>query len=497
VRGRAAIGAVDVAHEARLRRWTTVGADGALGSWAWRAGRDEAASILVGPGTPVRIAALHASAARPERSAALALLAAGAELAISLGGGDGRVFGERAQALRAVRPDLVLVPLPDRDAADRLLELIEVLRFGCADQSPRPRVLLASDDDRAMAAVASGLASFPVEAVPDLRTDDGIRRFVARVRELRRGGIAELVLRDEAIEEVARALSARAGSPTLVVDVSGASTSLVRATPSGEVVAAHAVRLGTGRGADHVVARAGLERVRRWIPWAVDAPTLLEQVFNRARWPDAVPVDPSTLALEIALAHEAIGHALADADAAGISAPLASAPNVCLTGRLAALPRASQAVLVASDALEIAEVASIARDTDDAVIALAGAALQEQRQEERTRVRLAIAERAAPLGVLAPLEAGRRTRIRVWAGDATSDEPVARDQLFIIRAEGIVEIVATGAPMHGRGVAGPLGVVVDGRHRPLSIPVRDAERVPTVSRWYESLGAMPGVATGT
>ena len=42
--------------------------------------------------------------------------------------------------------------------------------------------------------------------------------------------------------------------------------------------------------------------------------------------------------------------------------------------------------------------------------------------------------------------------------------------------------------------AGEVGVLVDGRPRPLMLPVRDAERVPAVARWYEAVG-MPVEAT--
>src|SRR5204862_25840 len=99
------------------------------------------------------------------------------------------------------------------------------------------------------------------------------------------------------------------GTDALVVDVSGGSTSLVCAGVDGSIVAAHVAPLGSGVAADRTVVRAGLDGVRRWIPWSIDAPTMLERVFNRARWPDAVAAEASALALEIALAHEAVSDA--------------------------------------------------------------------------------------------------------------------------------------------------------------------------------------------
>ena len=142
------------------------------------------------------------------------------------------------------------------------------------------------------------------------------------------------MLRDEALEELARLVAAH-GNDALIVDVAGGSTSLVRASADGTITAAHVARLGSGIAADRTVGRAGLDGVRRWIPWAIDAPTMLERVFNRARWPDAVAAEASALALEIALAHEAVSHALADAAAAGIAEPLRDAPLTIVTGAAA------------------------------------------------------------------------------------------------------------------------------------------------------------------
>src|SRR6059036_3476069 len=82
---------------------------------------------------------------------------------------------------------------------------------------------------------------------------------------------------------VARGVTSTARAFVPFVDVTERSTSLVLARPDGRVEAAHLVPLGLGMGADHVVVRASLDNVRRWLPWPIDAPALLERVFNRSR----------------------------------------------------------------------------------------------------------------------------------------------------------------------------------------------------------------------
>lgn len=474
---------VDVADESRWRRWKI--ADQPI-SEGWRTATGDGA-LAVGPGRPVRVVTLDAQARHLEHATRRATLASGVIVPLALTPTDERPFGERAQALRDAQPDVVLVPLMDRDGAEHLVLLAEALRFGCAAQQPRPRAIVASNDEGAIARASTLLSPFEVEVLPDIRSAAGRERIVARLRQDRRDGG---VLRDEALEAIARAIAAAQAAPALVVDVAGASTSLVRAEPGGEVVAAHVRPLGVGRGADHVVARAGLERVRRWIPWTVDPPTLLERVFNRARWPDAAALERETMALEVGLAHEAISHALADATAAGIGHQVRAARAVFLTGRLASLAGRATPVVVAIDSLELSEAASLARDEDEVLVAVAAAALSAAATEA---IAPAIAERAVALAAVVPVSARRRSTVRILSGTEVRDERVDPGAFFVVPVSGEVDVAASGvAPT--RLAAGALGVIVDARRRPLGLPVRDAERVPTVAGWYGAVGAAPGEA---
>jgi hypothetical protein len=438
--------------------------------------------VDVAHGRPLRVATLAAHPGTLERATMRALLGAGVEVVTAMGASDRRSFGERAQALRDARPDVVVIALGHKGETDHLVLLAEPLRFGCAAQRPQPRVLVASSDDGAVARATRLAQPFAVEAMPDLRTEDGRRRVITRLRQLRR---ESGLLRDEVLETLARRVAEVRRSSALVVDVTGSSTSLVRAEPHAPLLAAHARPLGVGRGADHVVSRAGLERVRRWIPWSVDQPTLLERVFNRARWPDAVATDRETLALEIALAHEAIAHALADATAAGIGGTLRSASTILLTGRLAALPGPERALLVAIDALEPTEPTSIARDDGDALLAVAAAVASDDHRP----LDAAIAEGVAPAAGVVPVATAKRSLVRIASATATREERVERGSLFVLPLIDTLEVSGPGVA-HARITTGPLGLVVDARPRPLALPVRDAERVPAVSRWYESLGVL-------
>ena len=489
---------VDVAHEARLVRWAVTDRDGVAvlsDPTTVRSGEGptDPAHLVVGAGHPLRVAILCGADAAAERALQTALLAAGAELVATRTAREPASFTEVAEALRAGRPDLVIAHAPEHRDTDGVETLVEALRYGCREVGPAPRLLVAGDA-RATGRLRLAGAGLAVEILPDPRRPDGRSALVRRIRDLRRGTDPALVLRDEAVEEVARLIAARDGAPALVVDVAGGSTSLAHATPAGLVTAAHMPGLGCGSGADRVVARAGLDAVRRWIPWAVDEPTLLERVFNRARWPDAVPADRLGLVLVLALAHEAIGHLLAEADALRLGATLRAARTVVLCGVAARTPRAAQGVLLAADALGLTGASSLSRDDLDALLAIGGVAARMRAVDggDPSRVLAAAAARASvPLAFLVPAAPSRRGRVAVHAADGPSDAPLDRGALFSLPAAGPVEVRLPGVSRPSRGVAGAQGVVIDVRGRPVGLPARDAERVPTVARWYAALDALP------
>ena len=437
-------------------------------------------AVAITEGRPLRVATLDAQAGHLERSTRRALLAGGGEVVAALSTSDGRSFGERAQLLRNARPDLVIVPLSDRGGADRLTILAEPLRFGCTLQQPPPRILLASSDDGAIARATPLLAPLPTDLVPDVRTPEGRSRIATRIREGRRG---EGVLRDEAIEELALRTAAVRRAAVLVVDVTDSSTSLVRGDPAGGVTPVHARPLGIGRGADHVVARAGLDRVRRWIPWPVDAPTLLDRVFNRARWCAAVASDRDTIALEIALAHEAVSHAIGDAREAGIADLLHEVSLVVLTGRLAELHDGGSMLLVAANALQPMHPITVARDDKGAWVGAAAEALASGEHEKLDGFVPALPDLAAVI----PVQARRGGTLRLAARNEVREQRVERDALVHVDLQGDVDV--SGMGVGPARVSGSV-LLVDSRPRPLSLPPRDSDRVPAVASWYDAVGAL-------
>ena len=454
---------VDVAHETSANR---------IGP------RTDGADLRVTTGTPLRLAILVGREPANLAAARAAALGACADIVLTLATNDRQSFIDRASLLRGADPDAVLVVASARDQKG-VLDLVEALRCAMAGRPRQPALLIAADE-RMRAQVALALAPLVIEAIPGPAAALARDAIVSRLRGMRRPA-SDVVLRDEAVEAAARALASADGRETLVLDVNGASTSLALANPAGAVIALHS-HLGAGMNADRVVARAGLERVRRWVPRAVDAPALLERVFNRARWPDAVPATTLTLALEMALAREAVAHTLRDAERSGISvAPFRDAGAIVCTGRLARFPRASQTAIVAIDALEPSGVARISREKPDALIA-AGAMGSRGIPDAANTIE--------PLAIVMTQWPKRPTLVTVTDEGGPVEQRVARGAFLLIPTNGRVEVRVAGSPERVVADSVALGVIVDARGRPLELPQRDAERLPALARWHNALTAL-------
>ena len=405
-------------------------------------------------GRSLRVALVHGREEASRRAVAQLALASGAEVVARVRATDPRSFVEAAQALRDARPDVVVIQGGSKEQG-ALAELLEALRLGCGAQRPMPRVFALID-----AGVADALRprATPFEFARFAAASD----MIEALRNLRRAGDEEIVLRDALIEDGARALASTNGTAALAIDVTERSTSLVLVRSDGRVEAAHLVPLGLGMGADHVVVRASLDNVRRWLPWAIDAPALLERVFNRPRRPGAT--NEAAVLLEMALAREAIAHALRDVADAGLDVPaMRAAPAMLITGRVAALPKSGQSLLVLIDGLEPSAVSTIFREPDEG--------------------------RAERIAMVVPVTPRKSAKIRIVRASGRSVARVEPGSFGLVPIGADVDVAVNGAGIRGHGRSGELGVLIDARGRPLSLPERDAERIPAVARWHAALGA--------
>ena len=398
---------------------------------------------------PIRALLIVPREAAERRALTRVALAAGVGIADTIATDDTRSFVEIAQTIRDASPDVVLIRGGAHDAS-RLAVLLEALRLACASRRPAPAVIAFVD-----AAVASALT--PVARPFDFESFAESAAVVQALRDLRRDTASS---RDEIIEDGARALAKASAGDALAVDVSEGSTSLVMARATGSIEAAHFAAFGLGTG-DELVARAGLDRVRRWLPWPLDAPALLERVFSRVGYPLPPLAHNEAIQLEMALAREAITHALQDAEAAGLDvAAMRRARSILITGRAASFRRRTDSLTVLVDGLEPSAVSTVYREPDEGG-----------------------AERLALVVAFVPR---RRVKVRFVHAEGRSEYPVDPGALLLVPLTGAVAVSGRGA-VRGHGEAGTAGVLIDARPRPLTLPERDAERLPLVGTWNAAL----------
>ena len=455
---------VDVAHEASISR---------IGP------RTDGADLRVTYGDLLRLAIFAGREPAALNGAYATALAGYADVVATLTTTDGLSFTDRAATIREALPAIVLI-VAGKSETERMLDLVEALRFACGHGETRPIVLVVADE-ATRARIFASAAPLLCEAVPSPAGRQGREAIVARLRALRRES-SEVVLRDEAIEAAARSLAAASGRSTLLVDVTGASTSLALALPDGGIVAAHG-HIGIGPGADRVVAHTGLDRVRRWMPGPIDAPALLERVFNRARWPDAVAPNALALLLEMSLAREALAQVLHEAERAGLDvAAMRAARAVVATGDLARLPRAAQTALVVIDALGSGATLLLSRERPDALV-VAGAIA--------SRAATDVTAATEDLAHVIASWPKRAHTLTVVDENGAAVERVVRGAFLLMPTTGPSTVTVSGSRDRHTTGALVLGVIADARGRPLELPPRDADRIPTIARWYSALAALP------
>jgi hypothetical protein len=87
------------------------------------------------------------------------------------------------------------------------------------------------------------------------------------------------------------------------------------------------------------------------------------------------------------------------------------------------------------------------------------------------------------------MTARRTARLRLTHAAGREERRVVRGTIGVVPLSGM--IVISGA-VRGSGDAGALGAVIDARGRPLALPHRDAERLPTLARWNAALSVFGG-----
>ena len=476
-------------------------------------------------------------------SAARAALGAGAIVMDTIAADDRRLPHERIDRIRRLRPDMILLAGgTDGGTVSHVVALAELI----AAARPRPRLgqgydlpVIYAGNTAAQDEVRHILAGkVSLQIVDNLRpvlerenlgpARDAIHQvFLEHVmaqapgyRKLMTWTTAPIMPTPRAMGLMIQALARVRGQNVMGVDIGGATTD-VFSVLSGAFNRTVSANLGMSYSISNVLAEAGIESILRWIPSGrVEAAELRDRIGNKMIRPTTIPETLEELVIEQAIAREALRLAfaqhklfavalkgvqtertIADAFAQETGETLVDMMRLDVLvgsgGVLSHAPRRSQAALMLIDAFAVEGVTELAVDSIFMMPHLGVLSTVHERAatevfEKDCLVRLGTC--VAPTGMGKPGQTALTVDIDGRAPLSLRWGELRRIPLGEGETVSATLVPARGADVGGgRGETvtrtlrgGVVGLIFDGRGRPLVIPGSEA-----VAEWNAALEVYP------
>ncbi|MCK9460995.1 MAG: glutamate mutase L [Proteobacteria bacterium] len=487
------------------------------------------------------------------RSAQRAALGAGAIVADVVACDDDRTPYERIARLKRLRPDIVLLAGgTDGGAEIGVVEMAQLI--AAADPKPRfggqftlpvvfagnarvaaevARVLKGKAELYAVANVRPSIEQERLEPARERIHDlflDHVMQQAPGFSKLLAWTDAPVMPTPSAVGAILRLASEREKLDVLAVDIGGATTD-VFSVVSGAFNRTVSANLGVSYSAAFVLAEAGVENVRRWLPYRMSGEDLRDAVMNKTIRPTTIPADVEDLMLEQALAREALRlsfaqHAEFATGLAGKRVDRSFDENlssgraeegglrtmaidllVGSGGVLAHAPRAAQTAAMLVDSFGPAGVTRIAKDS---IFMLPHLGVLSQLDPRAAREVLendcivVLGTCVAPAGAVRPgkpclefsLERADGTSERgALSGGEIVAVPLAAGEeaeLVVSPRRGLDVGAGASKSWRGRVRGGEVGLILDCRGRPFVFARDDHERIAAQRRWLGALGAFEG-----
>ena len=485
-------------------------------------------------------------------SAARAALGAGAIVMETIASNDGRLPHQRVELIRRLRPDMILLAGgTDGGTVKHVVELAELIaaaepkpRFGFTYKMP---VIYAGNKDarEEVKRILGEKTSLHVvdnirpvlEAENLIPAREAIHElFMDHVMQQAPGYHKLMEMTDVPImptpgavgllvEKVARQFNIEA----MGVDIGGATTdifSVFRGIFNRTVSA----NLGMSYSISNVMVEAGLDNILRWVPFHLDEGDLRNRIRNKMIRPTTVPQTLEDLIIEQAIAREALRlaldqHRMMAVELKGVQKvrTIAESFDQTVTGQtlvnmmilnlligsggvLSHAPRRAQAALMLLDSFQPEGVTFLAVDSIFMMPHLG--VLSTVHEQAATQVfdrdcLIRLGTSIAPAG--RAKEGKRCMRVTLyWPDEKEEVIEVNGGQLIRIPLEVGKKVNALIEPApgfdagEGRGKkveatleGGVVGLIFDGRGRPLVLPQDPALRVKKLSEWVEALDVYP------
>ncbi|MGH7232669.1 MAG: glutamate mutase L, partial [Nitrospiraceae bacterium] len=333
-----------------------------------------------------------------------------------------------------------------------------------------------------------------------------------------------------AVGMIMETLAKREGINLIGVDIGGATTD-VFSVFQGIFNRTVSANLGMSYSISNVLAEAGLDNIMRWVPFSIEEQTLRNRIKNKMIRPTTIPQTLDELQIEQAIAREALRLALdhhkslatglkgvqQERTISDIFEQRASGATlidlrkldliVGSGGILSHAPRRVQSMLMMVDAYEPLGITTLAVDSIFMMPHLG--VLSTVNAQAATEVFIKdclvyLGTCVAPIGqgkegercvdYTVTFSGGRQAETGTVAFGDLRLIPLAREeqaQMELRPAKHVDIGEGKGAPVTKPVKGGMVGLLLDGRGRPLQLPADSQSRVAALARWHKSVELYP------
>jgi hypothetical protein len=439
----------------------------------------------------------------------------------------------RIGILQRHQPDAVLiVGGTDGGATAPVAEIAEVVALACSimDGAARPQIVFAGNKEaRPLVAEILG-GKGELRAVDNVRPALDVENLAAareemdtlyRDRKVARipgfGGLSAwssvaVLPTTKAFGYLIQYLARQYALNVVGVDIGGA-TVTVASVIDGHFTSVSRNDLGLSHNVTRVSTEAGFEDILRWLPFDMEVTEAHNIIANKQLRPTTVPQTRRDLLLEQAIAREALRLTLVEARQSWAGRPSAPYPGLfpfsdLIVGGGGVLAHAShygQAALILLDALQPIGVSNLALDVTSMSAPLGATATIEPLAAAQVVERdgfLSLGTVVAPVGTAREGEIALQLKITYEDGRALEMEvPYGSLEVLPLSAghKATLELRPTrkfdiGLGAKGKGATtelegGAVGVIIDARGRPLTLPVTREEQQAKIQEWLWGVGS--------
>ena len=485
-------------------------------------------------------------------SAQRCALGAGAIVMDALASNDGRPSYEKIERIRHLRPDMILLAGgTDGGTIPHVVEIAEYIaaadprpRLGSSYQLPiiyagnkdaRPQVQKILGEKTTLSVAENIRPVLEQENLTPARHkihDLFLEHVMAQApgyKKLISWAGAPIIPTPAAVGMIIETVARREGINVIGVDIGGATTDVFSVFQEifNRTVSAN---LGMSYSVSNVVAEAGLENIRRWLPFVFDEQILRNQIKNKMIRPTTIPQTVNDLQVEQAIAREALRLALEqhkqlavglkgvqqersvsdvfDQAASGQSLIDMFALDLIIGsgGILSHAPRRVQSMLMMVDAYEPLGITQLAVDSIFMMPHLG--VLSTVHEQAATEVftkdcLVPLGTCVSPKGMSNPGAPCFSYRL-LFPGERVQEGALAVGDILLISLptgqEAVIEVTPTkgfdfgagnGKKFAGRLKGGIVGILLDARGRPICTAQEETTRVQQLQQWARAVELYP------